>query len=77
MRAATTDMPTGTTTTLGNCLAFLDAGLSLERVVELPGGGVILPRNVAIVASKTQNSDIRPRERLTFARRQMMQNRDE
>jgi SAM-dependent methyltransferase len=34
--------------------AFINAGLSLERVIELPGGGVILPRNVAVVAAKTR-----------------------
>ena len=39
--------------------AFLDSGLSLERVVELPGGGVILPRNVAVVVSKAQGSVLR------------------
>jgi SAM-dependent methyltransferase len=32
--------------------AFINAGLSLNQVVELGGGGVLLPRNVAVVASK-------------------------
>ncbi|HTU36414.1 MAG TPA: class I SAM-dependent methyltransferase [Acidimicrobiales bacterium] len=32
--------------------AIFDAGLSLERVVELDGGGSIAPRNIAVVASK-------------------------
>ena len=33
--------------------AFIDAGLSLDRVVGLAGGGAILPRNVAMVTSKS------------------------
>jgi len=35
--------------------AFLNAGFSLERVVELTGGGAVLPRTIAIVASKTHS----------------------
>ena len=42
--------------------AFLDSGFSLERVVELPGGGVILPRNIAVVVSKALGSALRSSE---------------
>jgi SAM-dependent methyltransferase len=31
---------------------FIDAGLRLERIVELSGGGVVLPRNIALAAAK-------------------------
>jgi hypothetical protein len=30
----------------------VDGGLALERVVELSGGGTVLPRNIAVVAAK-------------------------
>jgi ubiquinone/menaquinone biosynthesis C-methylase UbiE len=32
--------------------AFIDAGLHLERFIELPGGGTVLPRNLAVAAAK-------------------------
>jgi ubiquinone/menaquinone biosynthesis C-methylase UbiE len=32
--------------------AFTHAGLHLERLIELPGGGAIIPRNIAVVATK-------------------------
>jgi SAM-dependent methyltransferase len=32
--------------------AFTDAGLHLERVIELAGSGAIVPRNIAVVAAK-------------------------
>jgi hypothetical protein len=32
--------------------AFIDAGLRLERVIELSGGGTVLPRNIAVAATK-------------------------
>lgn len=32
--------------------AFVDAGLQLERFIELSGGGTVLPRNVAVAAAK-------------------------
>ncbi len=32
--------------------AFIDAGLLLEEVVELSGGGIVLPRNLAVAATE-------------------------
>lgn len=32
--------------------AFIDGGLAVEQVVELSGGGTVLPRNIAVVAAK-------------------------
>jgi SAM-dependent methyltransferase len=36
--------------------SFLDAGFSLDRVVELDGGGIVVPRNIAVVASRSPRS---------------------
>ena len=33
--------------------AFTDAGLNIREVREISGGGVVLPRNLAVVAMKT------------------------
>ncbi len=32
--------------------AFCQAGLHLKEIVELPGGGIVLPRNIGLVATK-------------------------
>jgi SAM-dependent methyltransferase len=36
--------------------AFTDAGLNIREVREIPGGGVVLPRNIALVAVKPGTS---------------------
>jgi SAM-dependent methyltransferase len=36
----------------GFLCAFPDAGLRLDRLAELPGGGTVLPRNIAVVTTK-------------------------
>jgi hypothetical protein len=40
-------------TLAGFLSAFPDAGFRLDRVAELPGGGAVVPRNIAVVATKS------------------------